>query len=394
MARHILCLQIPSFQVAVARSLDSSLRQRPVVVAPTHTTRAVIREISQEAFHEGLRPGMAVESAQLLCPGLRVVAPDSAQTQEAHRELERRVHPFVPLWESIRLGSLFLDCTGTTKLLGPSIDVASRIGRELIDRQGWSSVIGLAGNKLVSQLAAATLKRPPQILWVQPGSEQPFLAPLPTLLLPGLPHVQSFHVRQRLDDLNLTTLGAIASVSLDHLEAVFGTAAGLLHEWARGIDPSPVRPPAAQPTIEHSLTLDPDEIDDCAVLGRLYRLLERLCTTLRQQRRVCRQLTLAIRYRDQTDRTVQALLPQSSCWEVDLQPALTRLFFRCFQRRIRLTRLTLRVGRLAPLAEQLSLFDNPEPAVLPRPHRLSLALDAIRAKFGEQALSWGNTLSP
>ena len=85
-------------------------------------------------------------------------------------------------------------------------------------------------------------------------------------------------------------------------------------------------------------------------------------------------------------------LPHGTCWEADLQPVLTRLFYRCFRRRVRLTRLTLQIDRLEPPAEQLSLFD--ESASVARRRRIGcpLALDAIRAKFGEQALCWGKTL--
>lgn len=62
-------------------------------------------------------------------------------------------------------------------------------------------------------------------------------------------------VLQRLEDLNLLTLGTIASVSLAHLQVALGTPANLLHDWALGIDPSPVHPPIAQSMIERSLHL-------------------------------------------------------------------------------------------------------------------------------------------
>ncbi|MBX3328980.1 MAG: hypothetical protein KF722_01155 [Nitrospira sp.] len=393
MDRHIACLQIPAFRIVLARAADSALRNRPVAVAPTHTPHALIREISTEAFHEGLQPGMPVDLARMICPGLRMIPPDSSLTQAAHRELQHRISSFAPAWESIRLGSLFLDLTGTTRLFGPPIDTATRISRELIHQQGWPSTIGLAGNKLVSQLAVTTLAKPPQVLSIRSGCEQPFLAPLPTMLLPGLHRTHTSRVLQRLEDLNLLTLGAIASVSLAHLQAAIGASAGLLHDWALGIDPSPVRAPIAQPTIECFLHLEPDEVDDRLLLGRLCRLLEQLCTTLRQQQRMCRHISLTIRHSDHVEQTVHETLPHSTYWEVDLQPVLTDLFYRCFSRRVRLTRLMLQVSRLEPPARQLLLFDESESVVLPRSHRLSLALDQIRAKFGDQALSWGRTLT-
>ena len=391
MERQIACLYIPSFEIALARAQDTALRNRPVAVAPVHTSRALIREVSSEASADGLLPGMSVELAKIMCPALRIVPPDSSRVQAAHRELEQRVFPCAPAWESIRPGSLFLDFTGTTRLFGPPIDTAARIGRDLTRQQGWESVIGLAGSKLVSQLAATTLKRPPQVLWIHPGSEPPFLAPLPTMLLPGLSQTSTSLVMQRLEDLNLRTLGAIASVSLPQLQTVFGTSATLLHNWALGIDPSPVHSPATQPMIERTLSLDPDEMDDAVLLGRLYGLLEALCATLRQQQRVGRRLRLSLRHGDHVEQAAHERLPHGTCWEADLQSVLTRLFYRCLRRRVRVTRLTLQIDRLDVPAEQLSLFDETT-SVPPASHRLSMALDAIRAKFGAHSLDWGKTL--
>ena len=392
MDRHIICLRIPSFGIVLARAADRSLRDRPVAVAPTHTPRAVIQEISTEAFQEGLQPGIPIDLGRLICPGLRVIPPDPSLAHAAHRELQRNISSVAPVWESIKPGSLFLDLTGTTRLFGPPIDLATRISRELAHQQRWPSTIGLAGNKLVSQLAATTLGKPPQVLSIHSGSEQSFLAPLPTMVLPGLHQATISRIWQRLKDVNLLTLGAIAAVSLGHLQAILGTPANLLHDWAQGIDCSPVHPPIAQPVIERSLHLDPDDIDDRVLLGRLYRLLEQICTTLRQHQRVCRLIMLTVRHSDHVERTAEEPLPQGTFWEVDLQPALIRLFYRCFTRRVRLTRMMLRVSRLEPPAQQLSLFDESDSLSLPRAHRLALALDQIRAKFGEQALSWGRTL--
>src|SRR4051812_24650514 len=109
MDRSIACLQIPSFEIALARAGNASLQNRPVAMAPMHTPRALIREVSYEAFSEGIEPGMPVELACRICPGLRLVPPDSFRLRTAYRELQRTVLPLAPAWESIRPGSLFLD---------------------------------------------------------------------------------------------------------------------------------------------------------------------------------------------------------------------------------------------------------------------------------------------
>jgi len=91
MDRHIVCLQIPAFRIMLARAADHALRNRPVAVAPTHTPRAVIREISDEAFRAGIQPGMPVDLGRLICPDLRLIPPDPSLTQAAHRELQHRI---------------------------------------------------------------------------------------------------------------------------------------------------------------------------------------------------------------------------------------------------------------------------------------------------------------
>lgn len=122
MDRDIVCLQIPSFEIVLTRTHEVSLRHRPVALAPTHTPRSLVLEVSQEAVDEGIQPGMPLELARQLCPRLRVIPPDSARTQAAHRELQQAIMPFAPVWESIRPGSLFLDLTGTQRLFGRPIE--------------------------------------------------------------------------------------------------------------------------------------------------------------------------------------------------------------------------------------------------------------------------------
>lgn len=72
---------------------------------------------------------------------------------------------------------------------------------------------------------------------------------------------------QRLDDLNLLTLGDVAESPLDALKLAIGDYAGQLSRWAEGIDHAPVLYPAIQPSLEETLMLEPDAIDDPVLWG-------------------------------------------------------------------------------------------------------------------------------
>lgn len=136
------------------------------------------------------------------------------------------------------------------------------------------------------------------------------------------------------------------------------------------------------------MDLHPDEIDDRSLQGSLFDLLQRLCRRLRDHHRMCRLLVLTLRYSDSTEVTKQERIKTGSCWEADLLPHLQSLFQRLFRRRVRLSRLTVGMGGLAPCEEQLSLFDDgPSPG---RVRRLAAALDHVARRFGQQALRYGH----
>ena len=80
MLRQIVCFQVPSLHIAVARVSAPSLRRRPVAVAPP-TARAVLFEVSAEAIAEGVCAGMPLDLARLRCPGLKIIGPQSDMPQ-------------------------------------------------------------------------------------------------------------------------------------------------------------------------------------------------------------------------------------------------------------------------------------------------------------------------
>jgi DNA polymerase-4 len=200
---------------------------------------------------------------------------------------------------------------------------------------------------------------------------------------------------ERLDDLNLQTFGDLAEVPLAPLHLAIGSWAALLARWAHGIDPSPVLPSPVQPQLEESLQLASDEIDDDRLFGYLFALLERLCRTLRRQHRVCHGLLLTLRYNDHIDMTRQEPLTRGTQWEVDLLPHLSGLLQRCFQRRVRIRRLTLGVTGLTEAAEQLSLFDEGPGSgggSRAKAQRLTMALDHLAERYGEGTVRYGRSL--
>ena len=200
-------------------------------------------------------------------------------------------------------------------------------------------------------------------------------------------------VLNRLDDLNLRTLGDVAESPLETLELAIGDYAGQLSRWAQGIDHVPVLAQSSQPSLEDTMVLEPDQIDDSVLMGKLLDVLQRLCRMLRSQRRVCGGLSLTIRYSDHVDVMKRERVPET-CWEVDLSPHLSALFHRCVRRRVRLRQMTVSLTGLTAYAEQRSLFDErplDKQCQEERAKNLAVALDRLHARYGEQAIRYGRS---
>lgn len=393
MDRRIVCFAIPSFEIALTRRNDPALRTRPLAIAPLNTPRALLREVSPEAEQDGLSIGMPVEQARRFCPSLHILAPNPNRVRDAVRSLLTVVLRYAPVWEPVQPGSFMMDVTGTGRLFGPACDVAATVQRNVLEQYQLDGVAGVGSNKLVAQTASA-LVEPSELYDVRHGSEQIFMSPLAVRTLPGLHQPCMRTVLDRLDDLNLLTLGDVAESPLEALELALGDYAGQLSRWAQGIDHLPVLPPAAQPSLEETVLLEPDEIDDSVLWGKLLDAAQRLCRMLRSRRLVCGGLSLTIRYSDQVDVTKRERITPETCWEVDLSPRLYALFQRCFRRRVRLRLMTVSLTGLTAYAEQIALFDDRPPAEQRRQERakkLAVALDSLHARFGAQAIRYGRS---
>jgi len=384
MDRDILHLHIPSFPIALARASDPSLRRRPVAVAPSHSGRAPVQCISREARSDGVLEGMPLFRARRLCPSLCAIPPDPAMVSKGSRLLVGLARRYTPLWEPSSPGRLYLDLTGSGRLLGPGRDVALRLEKELEKSFHFSGTVGVAGNKMVSRIASGCLEKP-GICDVLRGSEAGFLAPLPVSVLPG---VGSLRERAMMVDLNLKSVGQVASLTVPQLTLVFGSFAFLLHARAVGFDPSPVTPPGSSPAVSEETRLDEGENDDDILLAYLHRMAERCGLRLRLMDRDVSRLDLTLNYSDGFSARKTARTRVSSRDDRNLFAEVFNLFLQTSTRRVGVASMKLVCGGLRVRDPQLKLF-APGAAGPSGNASLQEAIDRVRERFGAGAVMWG-----
>jgi DNA polymerase-4 len=385
--RAVLHVDVATFPIAVERVADPALRGQPVLVAPPGSARAPVLVVSQEAAREGVRAGMPVPVALRRCPEAVVLPANEPLYRRASAAILALLGAYSPLVEPAALGQTFLDLTGTSRLFGAAQDAAARIRSEIETRLRLRPTVGLATSKLVSRVAARVI-RPDGLYDVFPGSEAPFLAPLPVGLLPAA----RGETRERLSDLNVGRVADLLRFSPAQLQIAFGPQAGRLRSQALGIDASPVRPPEAAPAVVEEETLAEDSNGEAELLRALFGLCERAGARLRRLRAQARRLQVTLRHSDSVVARREERLVTPTAADLLLFAQAQRICERARGRRVRVRWIELRCLEIARGPRQLTLFGPEafdEKASGGAADSLADAVDRIRGRFGDQAIISG-----
>jgi DNA polymerase IV len=383
--RAILHFNIADFAVAVARVCDSSLRHRPLLIAPLQAARAVVHDMSEEAYRDGVRKGMPLRRATRICPKALVLPPSFDLCRRAMAAFAAELRPYSPLVEAGDIdGHFYIDVTGTHRLHGPAPDIGWRVRRQVRHRLGINPIWTLGSGKLVAKVASRLVKPLGEYI-VTPGEEAAFLAPLPMHLLPGL----SDRERHMLADFQLTSIGALAELSLGQLQGLFGSRSGFLHEVSRGIDASRVAgPEAVVETIDSRHRFLEESNDRRVVEAVVTTLAGEVGHQLRRRGQVARRVALELEYGDGGKVLRQVSCRRGAAGDVHLHTLALAVLARAWTRRTRLRGCRLICDRLQRRSPQLGLFDGMLPSEEPGA-RVQAAIDGLRRRFGEGIIGLG-----
>ena len=389
MERSIIHLNIADFAVAVERAVDCRLKDRPVIIAPEGAARAAVYDMSEEAYRNGIRKGMALRRAERLCPGARILPPHPDRYELAMRSLLKQTLPYSPLIETGEAdGHLFMDVSGTARLFGLPMDVAWRLRRQVKKDLGLDPIWSVAPNKLVAKVATRLVKPDGEYI-VGAGEEESLLAPLPINLVPGIERDDLLRLRE----FNLTRVAQFTALSLEQLQIPFGARALFLYQTARGIDPSPVLPVGQKPPkviADHEFGNDTN--DRSSLESVLYRLVEQIGDRLRRRRRAARRVAVILDYSDGMRSIRQLAARPATANDFTLFQLARRTLQLAWTRRVRIRHVRLICDRLIFPPAQLELFADEQEQTQKRDH-LIVAIDSIRHRFGSEALQVGRTLA-
>jgi DNA polymerase-4 len=396
--RIVLHADMDAFYASIEQLDRPELRGKPVIVGAT-SRRGVVAAASYEARKYGVRSAMPGFRARELCPDGVFLPSNMARYAEVSAQVHEVFDQFTSVVEPLALDEAFLDITGSIGLFGGPVELAQQLKARVRARTQLAISCGIAASKLVAKIACS-LGKPDGLLWVPPEKTRELLDPLAIRWLWGVGPV----AEKELVGAGYRTFADLASADLRALRTLVGAErAALLVKLARGDDDRPVEAQREAKSYGEENTFEQDvgarEVVTEALTGHAQAVARRLRHDGLEGRTITLRYKLARARGTHQSRTQKAdaepsyplhtrsktLGHPTDDGSVIRRVAIELWDAAAIMEPVRL--LGIAVTKLAARDQaQLELFSGERDL---RSKQLGPALDAIRKRFGDQAIRVG-----
>ena len=382
--RIIFHVDMDAFFVSVEELYDPELKGKAVVVGGQRGERGVVTAASYEARKFGVHSAMPLRTAEKLCPHAIFVDGHRDRYVEYSHRVRNLLQHFSPLVEMASIDEAYLEMTGTERLHGPPLRAAHTLHHRMKAETQLNCSIGIGTSRLVAKVASAKAK-PNGVLWVAPGMETIFLAPLDVGAIPGVGKV----MEKNLHDLCVFRVGDLCKLNESFLEERFGKWGMALAGKARGEDAggwfdSEVGSDTEPKSISHEHTFNEDTASLEQLEPTLMRLSEMVGRRLREHGLHAR--TLQLKLRDASFHTVTRAHTLGAPTQMDtvIFEEIRTLFQVNWKPGTRVRLLGVHASSFENVEGQLGLLDGEKQE---RWKHAIAAADKLRDKFGDSAVS-------
>ena len=377
--RYIAHLDLDSFFVSVEMINNPFLKGKAVIVGGS-ADRGVVTTCSYEARKFGVRSAMPMKKAMQLCPHAINVRGTRGEYSRYSRWVTDIIAAKAPLFEKASIDEFYIDLTGMDKFFDPfqwTIDLRN----EIIEQTQLPISFGLASNKMIAKIATDEAK-PNGYLFVQPGMEKIFLAPLPVNKFSGVGEA----LHKKLNAIGIFTIQQMSETPPDVLSKLLGKTGLDLWKKSQGIHEGVVQPYHEAKSISTENTFEENKTDEAFLLSELVRMTEKVAYELRQDGKLTGCIAVKIRYPD-FETTSKQLSISYTLRDDELIPVAIDLFHQLYRKGQPIRLLGVRLSELTSHIMQGSLFDETD-----KKGELYKAIDAVKNKFGKQALQKARTV--
>ncbi len=382
MQRLILHADLNCYYASVEMMMNPALRNVPLAVGGSVENRhGIILTKNQLAKDAGVKTGMALWEAQQQCKGIVIVPPRmelylqySARVKEIYRRYTCAIEPY-------GIDEAFLDCTGSTHLLGNGEEIARSI-RDTVRRElGLTVSVGVSWNKIFAKFGS-DYKKPDAQTLITPENYKDIVWPcqVDDLFFIGRA------TRRKLNGKNIRTIGDLANTRCDLVKSWFGKNGEMIWAFANGYDTSPVIPYDKIKSIGRGITAKADLVNRKDVKQVIYDRALKVSRSLRKHGFAARRLQLSIRDVNLWTREFQCKFSHATQSWHDIATRAMELFDLRYGWSYSIRSLTVRAIDLVPAStpEQIDLFCDYH--LMEKNEKIEKTIEGIKDRFGERSI--------
>ncbi len=373
MERVVVHLDLDSFYASVECLRDSKLSDQPLIIGGG-SDRGVVASCNYAARKFGVRSAMPMRFALRLCPHAKVLKGDMELYSRYSHTVTDIIREKAPVVEKASIDEFYLDISGMDRYFG-SLKWSTELTETITKETGLPISFGLSVNKTVSKIATGEGK-PKGKMEVPSAMVRPFLNPLSIRKIP-LVGDTTFQLLSRIGIRKIETL---SEMPVEMLQELLGQNGKEIWKKANGIDEAPVEPYNEKKSLSTEQSFDQDTIDIPKIKSVLVGMVEKLGFQLRKEQWLCSTVVVKIRYNNMDTHTQQCKIAYTSADHILLEK-VNSLFYKLYERRMRLRLIGIRFSGLVRGTYQINLFEDTNEML-----SLYQAIDKMKKRFGYNAV--------
>ena len=285
-------LDCDAFYAAIEKRDNPALADKPVIVGGG--VRGVVSTCCYVARTYGVRSAMPMFKAKKACPHAVVIKPNMAKYAEVGRAVRKMMLDLTPLVEPLSIDEAFMDLTGTERLHGgpPAVTLAGLQAR-VENEMGVTASIGLSHNKFLAKMAS-DLDKPRGFSVIGKAETLDFLARQPVSMIWGVG--KSFNAALERD--GITHVGQLQGMDEKVLAKTYGEMGLRLARLSRGQDARMVKPERETKSVSSETTFNTDISDVQQLEDVLWELCEKVSARMKASGFEGRVITLKLKTAD------------------------------------------------------------------------------------------------
>ena len=392
MERVILHCDCNSFFASCETVLKPELKFVPMAVCGDPENRhGIILAKNELAKRYGIETAETVYAATRKCPGLVLVRSHHQLYEEMSIKANNIYREYTDMVEPFGIDESWLDVTNSRMLFGSGKEIADTIRRRFREELGITCSVGVSFNKTIAKLASDYKKPDATTVILRANFEETvWKLPVSALLYVGK------NATEALRRMYIFTIGDLAQSDRDMLIKRLGKSGGMLHDYANGIDPSPVRKideKQEQKSVSAGCTFRRDLVSEDDIKTGVLTVANELSARLRRHKVKCVNLGVTVKYFDFTSQSRQKQFDGGISSAKLIFDRAYELTLSSFSLTKPVRSITLSANKIVPeneSFEQMSLFsDNTKDKY----ESLENALDSVRKKYGSHAVEVGSLMN-